>query len=147
MEILDASGLVADRGRIAERVFDSPEDLNFLNGLIHPRVLDQCQELMDSYQADTNVLGIVLDMPLLMEVHWEKKCDFIVFVDVSEEKRQQRIKKNTEIDIGKVKKRENFQISLDKKRQYAHYKINNNSDKSDLAEQVALIFSNITGSS
>jgi dephospho-CoA kinase len=82
----------------------------------------------------------------LLEVGWEKKCDFLVFVDCGEEKRRRRIEKNAKIDIEQLKIRENFQISLDKKKEKAHYTVNNNSDKSDMAEQVAQIFSSMTGS-
>ena len=144
-EVLDVAGR-ADRAKIAETVFDSPEALDFINGLIHPRVLERSAAMIEAYQADGDAAGIVLDMPLLLEVGWEKKCDFLVFVDCSEEKRAERIAKNGKIDIEQLKKRENFQISLDKKKEKAHYVINNNSDKSDMAEQVAQIFSSITRS-
>jgi len=123
------------------------QELDFLNGLVHPRVLGRTEAVIKAYQTDSEICGIVLDMPLLVEVGWEKKCDFLVFVDCSEDKRRHRIKKNAEIDVNQLKKRENFQISLDKKKQKAHYVVNNNSDKSDMAEQIAQIFSSITGSS
>jgi len=144
-QVLDAAGRI-DRKALGRRMFDNPDDVAFSNQLIHPRVFEKCQALIRDYSADPKVSGIVLDMPLLLEVGWEEKCDFLVFVETSDEKRWARIEKNAKIDIQQLKKRENFQISLDKKQQYAHYKINNNSDKSDLAEQVALIFSKITGS-
>jgi dephospho-CoA kinase len=139
-DILDATGM-ADRGKIAAKVFDSPEEMAFLNGLVHPRVLEQCETAIRAYQADAACGGIVLDMPLLLEVGWEKRCDFLVFVDCSEAKRAERTAKNGKIDIEQLKKRENFQISLDKKLQKAHYRVNNNSDKSNMAEQIAQIFS------
>ena len=139
-EVLDAAGR-ADRAKIAETVFDSPEALDFLNGLIHPRVLERSAAMIEAYQADGDAAGIVLDMPLLLEVGWEKKCDFLVFVDCSEEKRAERITKNGKIDIEQLKKRENFQISLDTKAEIAHYTINNNSYLAALAKQVAEIFS------
>ncbi len=145
-DAMDAAGL-ADRGWIGERVFGSQEELNFLNHLIHPRVLKRFEAVIKAYQTDSEICGIVLDMPLLLEVGWEKRCDFLVFVDCSEEKRRERIAKNAKIDIEQLKKRENFQISLDKKKQKAHYVVSNNSDKSDVAEQIAQIFSNMTGSS
>ena len=144
-QALDTEGRI-DRKALGRLVFDSPQGVAFSNQLIHPRVFEKCQTLIRNYRDDPKVSGIVLDMPLLAEVGWEKKCDFLVFVETSEQKRLARTQKNAKIDVNQLKKRENFQISLDKKRQYAHYKVNNNSDKSDLAEQVALIFSNITGS-
>jgi dephospho-CoA kinase len=144
-DVLDDMARV-DRGKVAEKVFDSPEELDFLQRLVHPRVLQRCEAVILAFQGDPDVAGIVLDMPLLLEVGWEKKCDFLVFVDCCEEKRRRRIEKNAKIDIEQLKIRENFQISLDKKKEKAHYMINNNSDKSDMAEQVAQIFSSMTGS-
>ncbi|MHC5018311.1 MAG: dephospho-CoA kinase [Planctomycetota bacterium] len=133
--VLDSNGVVS-RDKLAGHVFGSEEALKFLNALVHPRVLERVE-----------VSGIVLDIPLLMEVGWEKRCDFLIFVNCSEEKRRERIAKNAKIDIEQFKKRENFQISLDKKKEKAHYEVSNNSDKSDMAEQIAQIFSSITGSS
>lgn len=135
-----------DRARVAAIVFDSERELEFLNRLVHPRVLDRAEEMIETFHERTKVCGIVLDIPLLLEVGWEKKCDYLVFVDCSEEKRRFRIEKKAQINVEQLKNRENFQISLDKKKLIAHYIINNNSDKSDIAEQVAQIFSSITGS-
>ena len=145
-EVLDSKGVV-NRGKVAEHVFDSEEELNFLNALVHPRVLERVEVLIDAHRSDSDISGIVLDMPLLVEVGWGKKCDFLIFVNCSEDKRRERIAKNAIIDIEQLKKRENFQISLDKKKEKAHYVVSNNSDKSDMAEQIAQIFSSITGSS
>jgi len=141
-DVLNDQGC-ADRAVIAAKVFESPTELDFLNGLIHPRVLARCEAIITAYQTDPDIRGIVLDMPLLLEVGWEKKCDFLVFVECSDEKRRQRIAKNGKFDIDQLKKRENFQISLDKKKRKAHYIICNNSGKSDLTEQVAQIFTDI----
>jgi dephospho-CoA kinase len=66
-------------------------------------------------------------------------------VDCCEEIRWRRVQKKGKFDIEQLKIRENLQISLDKKKEKAHYSVNNNSDKSDMAEQVAQIFSNMAG--
>ena len=116
----------------------------FLNDLIHPEVLRKCRSLISQYKDDETITGIILDMPLLLEVGWEKKCDFLIFVACEEAERIEWALKNGKMDIEQLKKRENLQISLDKKRQIAHYRVYNNSDESDVAEQIAQIFSNIT---
>ncbi|MCI0498592.1 MAG: dephospho-CoA kinase [Planctomycetales bacterium] len=144
IDTLDPEGQI-DRTKLAHRVFSRPYGLFFLNQLIHPRVLQRCQGRINALRANPDIRSIVLDMPLLLEVGWDKRCDFLVFVDCDEQKKRQRIKKNGKIDAEQIKKREKFQISLDKKKQKAHYVINNNSDESELIEQVAKIFSIITG--
>lgn len=142
-EVLDVSGRV-NRVSLAERAFDSPERIAALNALIHPRVLRTFREQIDRAKADPAVPAIVLDMPLLLEVGWEKNCDVLVFVDCAWKKRLKRTLKKGKLDEKQLKKREKFQISLDKKKKIAHYVLNNNSDESDSAEQVAQLFSSIT---
>lgn len=141
--VLDADGGV-DRAVLGRLVFEDTEGLAFLNALIHPRVLSRCEALMAASQAKPEVRAIVLDLPLLVEVGWEKKCDFLIFVACDFEKRLKRASKNGKFDANQLKKREKCQISLDKKREIAHYTINNNSDISDVAEQIAQLFSSIT---
>ena len=143
--ILNSNGLI-DRAVLGQVAFGQPETLKFLTDVLHPLVLERTDVLIEVYRGQPEVRGIVLDMPLLLEVGWEKKCDFLVFVDCGQEKRRRRIEKNAKIDFEQLKIRENFQISLDKKKEKAHYTVNNNSDKSDIAEQVAQIFSSMTGS-
>ena len=141
-DVIGADGLV-DRRALGARVFGCPDDLAFLNSVIHPRVLARCEALIEQYRGDA-AAAIVLDMPLLIEVGWEKRCDFLIFVDCEPAKRLERAVKNGKIDVNELKKREKCQISLDKKKQIAHYIIYNNSDISDMAEQTAQLFSSIT---
>ena len=144
--ILDSNGRI-DRSVLGQVAFGQPETLKFLTDLLHPIVLERTEALLAEYQDISHPCpAIVLDMPLLLEVGWEKKCYFLVFVGCSEEKRWLRIGKNTQFDIEQLKNREKLQISLDKKKEKAHYRVNNNSDKRDVAEQIAQIFSNIIGS-
>ena len=100
--ILDSNGLI-DRAVLAQVAFGQSETLKFLTDVLHPLVLERTETLIEAYQADPNIRGIVLDMPLLLEVGWEKKCDFLVFVDCGEEKRRCRIAKNAIIDIEQLK--------------------------------------------
>ena len=141
-QVISSAGHI-DRKQLAEIVFSSQEKLNRLTELIHPRVLICCEELIRQFEQDPTVEAIVLDMPLLFEVGWEKRCDFLVFIDCSEAKRAERLRKKGVLDIEQQKKRENFQISLDKKKMMAHYIIDNNSDESELAKQVETVFSAI----
>ncbi|MGH2272767.1 dephospho-CoA kinase [Anaerohalosphaeraceae bacterium U12dextr] len=130
-----------DRKKLADRVFSSSDQLQKLNNIIHPRVLRQTEMLLAQYQADDAVEAIVLDIPLLMETGWHTRCDVLVFVDSDLAVRQTRVHQKGRFDADQIKKRENFQISLDKKREIAQYIVKNNSDLSDLAEQVARIYS------
>ncbi len=130
-----------DRKKLADRVFSNPELLKKLNEIIHPRVLKQTETLLARYLADEAIPAIVLDVPLLMETDWHTRCDVLVFVESDLAVRKTRVRQKGRFDADQIKKRENFQISLDKKRENAQYIVKNNSDLSDLAEQVAQIYS------
>jgi dephospho-CoA kinase len=131
-----------DREKLAELVFADTGKLSALNGIIHPLVLQRAQELIKQYNRQGQVKAIVLDMPLLVEVGWDKRCDKLIFVDCRRKLRLDRAKK-LGFDKNQVKIRENFQISLDNKVDLADNTIDNNSEFLALAQQVADIFSYI----
>ena len=154
--ILDSEGKI-DRRKLAKIVFvdgrgrskclpraatvGSPYEN--LNKIIHPFVLKRAKELIKQYNRQRQVKAIVLDMPLLAEVGWAKRCDRLIFVNCNRQKRVDRAKKMGVFDENQIKIRENFQISLDNKAAIADNVIDNNSDFSTLVRQVAEIFSNI----
>ena len=129
-----------DREKLAELVFADARKLSLINEIIHPLVLQRAEELIEQYNRQNQVKAIVLDMPLLVEVGWDKRCDKLIFVDCRQKLRLDRAKKMG-FDKNQVKIRENFQISLDNKIAIADNTINNNSEFSALAKQVTDIFS------
>lgn len=140
--ILTETGEV-DRKKLASLAFASQANLDALTAIIHPLVLNRCEQLIQQYERDSAVSGVVLDMPLLVEVGWDKRCDALVFIDCRQTLRNQRISQKKGLDKEQQKKRENFQISLDKKKKMATFVIDNNSDESELAKQVEKVFSAI----
>jgi dephospho-CoA kinase len=138
---LDSSGKI-NRKELARLVFADVQKLEALNRIIHPPVLQRTQEFIEKFVSSDQVKAIVLDMPLLVEVGWHKRCDKLIFVNCEKKLRLQRAKKMG-FDENQVKIRENFQISLDNKASLADNTIENNSDFSALAKQVTDIFSYI----
>ena len=139
--VLDSSGKI-DREKLAEVAFADHKMLASLNRIIHPLVLQRTQEFIEQCKSQNQVKAIVLDMPLLVEVGWHKRCDKLIFVDCEQKLRLERAKKMG-FDKNQVKIRENFQISLDNKASLADNTIENNSDFSAIAKQVTEIFSYI----
>jgi dephospho-CoA kinase len=141
-EVLEKEGKVS-RAELAKRAFSDADELALLTEILHPPVLAKVEELIGAYESKPGVKAIVLDMPMLAEVEWEKRCDYVIFIDCEEPKRLERAQKTGIFSADEVKKRENLQISLDKKRVIADNIVNNNSDLSSLSKQIANIFSNI----
>ncbi|MBE0537892.1 MAG: dephospho-CoA kinase [Phycisphaerae bacterium] len=141
-EICTQEGFI-DRARLADIVFEGRRSVARINEIIHPLVFDRTIELIGEYTKRSEVSAIVLDIPLLAEAGQIDLCDVLVFVEAGAETRAERAAKRSGWDADQLKKRENFQISLDRKAQMAHYIVRNNSDLSVLADQVARIFSTL----
>jgi dephospho-CoA kinase len=137
--ILDSEGKI-DRKKLADIVFADPDKLSLLTRIIHPLVLTRVEQLIEQYNRQNQVKAIVLDMPLLVEVGWAKRCDKLVFVDCNRRLRVDRAKKIGIFNENQLKLRENFQISLDNKASLADNTIDNNSGFPELARQVEDIF-------
>lgn len=140
--ILNTTGKISRR-KLADVVFAGKKKLMMLNKIIHPLVLAKTEQLIKQYNSQSGTKAIVLDMPLLAEVGWHKHCDRLIFVDCKRQKRLKRAEKSGLFAKNQLK-RENFQISLDKKARISDNTIDNNSDLSALVRQVAEVFSRIT---
>jgi len=132
-----------DSSKLAEVVFSGPDNVSRLNSIIHPPVLVRIERLIRQLNRRDAVKAIVLDIPLLFEAGWEKRCDRLIFIDCNEALRAERVKKMGLFDENQLKSRENFQISLDKKAERCDNTIDNNSGFEALATQVTGIFTNI----
>jgi len=129
-----------DRAKLANSAFSDSDKLKQLTDILHPPVINEVERQVQQYQRDTATKAVVLDIPLLMETGWDKHCDRLIFVKCDQNNRFKRALKSGFADIEQIKIRENFQISLDKKRIIAENTIDNNSDLSALSRQVADIF-------
>jgi dephospho-CoA kinase len=141
-EILDLNKKI-DRPTLAKIVFKSEDNVKTINSIIHPLVIAETQKLIKNYNNQKNIIAIVLDLPLLVEIGWDKKCDCLIFVECDEAIRESRAKKIGLKTRKELKNREKFQISLDKKTKIAKFIVKNNSDLTDLTIQVDQIFPNI----
>jgi dephospho-CoA kinase len=138
--VLDAGGKI-DRKRLADIVFADTDRLAALNSIIHPLVLARAEQLIERYSRQNRVRAIVLDMPLLVEAGWEKRCDRLIFVDCKTELRADRARKMGLLNENQLRIRENFQISVDSKASRADNTIDNNYGFPELTRQVNDIFS------
>jgi dephospho-CoA kinase len=136
--VFDADGRI-NKKKLAKVVFSSARAVKTINAIIHPMVFEKTEELIKEYNRRPAVKAIVLDMPLLAEVGLNKKCDKLIFVRCNDRIRLKRAQKKGVLKENELKKRENFQISLDKKADMAQYIIENN-DLSELIRQIEKLF-------
>ena len=116
-------------------------ELRRLESLIHPLVGEIRDTLMANAPAGTK--AIIWDTPLLYEVGLDKQCKAVVFVDAPLETRLSRVAGSRGWSADELHRREKSQLSLDKKREMAHYIVHNTADAAYARRQVEAVLSRI----
>jgi dephospho-CoA kinase len=146
-EVFDSHGQV-NRPAVAQRIFNNAAERIKLEELLHPWVDGRRASLQE--QALPETVAFIWDTPLLFETGLNARCDAVVFVDVPREVRLARVQAQRGWDAAELRRRENLQIPLDKKRQISDYVLTNAAPVAETASmaddtrnQVRLILSRI----
>jgi len=139
-QVVGADGLI-DRAFLGGRVFSNPDDLQRLEGLLHPRVITICQARIED--ASTEAPAIVLDAPLLLETGLNACCDTLVFIDTPEDLRHERLRIRSGWDAAEALKRQSTQLGLDEKRKRSHHVLVNAGNSESLHQHVADLLNHI----
>jgi dephospho-CoA kinase len=84
--VLDAEGEV-DRRAVGEIVFSDPSELEWLEGFLHPRVVEEQARWRS--ELDPRAVAVV-EVPLLYETGGEERFDAVVVITAPEEVRAAR---------------------------------------------------------
>ncbi len=127
-----------DRKAIAAKVFRDPKALRDLERLTHPAILAKIDEAISDHRAGRGPAVLVLDVPLLLETGLERRCDALWFVHVPDEERFARAEKRVGLPADEVRRREEAQSPLDRKRARADQVIDNGGT-TDTTERAVLL--------
>lgn len=141
-DIFTSEGRV-DRYALGRIVFADAAQLEALNAIMHPRMRELIERGISRASDDQAVLAIVIDAAILLQARWDDLCTHLVFVDASDNQRSVRTMEKRAWRKDDWKRREEFQISLDKKAQMCDYTISNRSSISCLQDQVREFFQKI----
>ena len=103
-----------DKRSLRNIVFNNKEQLKKLESIIHPILKNKLKNLIRKSVKKEDFL--FLDVALLLEMKWDKYCDFIILADVDEEIQIRRV-----MNRDKVKREEEKKIIAvqeDKKTKY-----------------------------
>jgi dephospho-CoA kinase len=104
-----------------------------LNEIIHPFVFKEINKQLELFK---NEKMIVIDMPLLFEVSYEKKCDVTCLVYVSKHIQLMRLMSRDDMLEKEAKKLINCQLSLEHKKMKADIIFDNEGDLDYLYFQI-----------
>lgn len=105
------SGGEVDRKRVGEIVFADPDELSWLESLLHPRVLAE----QARWRAEQTAPLAVVEVPLLYETGGEARFDAVVVITAPEEMRRART------DVADVTVRQRRLLSDDEKAEKADF--------------------------
>lgn len=127
-----------DRKKIASIVFADAKKKEKLQDLVHPYVWERIEDEIIDAEEDI----IVLDVPLLFETGYNKRCDQVVVVDAPDKEVVKRLKEKG-FNEKEVMARKNAQISLEEKKKKANFIINNSRSLEQTKQEVARIWKDL----
>lgn len=135
----DENGDVS-RSDLARLVFGNEERhrkaLKQLEQITHPRIHKYLNDQLAKIQKHQSCDVVVFDAALLLEAGWSESCDAIVYLDVPEPIRLQRVLQRGWTE-KQFRDREASQLPLDEKAARAHVTIKNSGEIAAVARSLA----------
>ena len=122
-----------DRAKLREIIFNSDEEKNWLESLLHPVIAKQIQ---DELKASSSPYTILVS-PLLLETNQKDFCNKVLVVDVPVETQIERTLKRDDVSLEQVHSIIKAQISRDKRLELADEVIVNDKSFEDLQRAVS----------
>ena len=124
-----------NRRMIAEKVFKNPSQLEALERLIHPAVLQKIDELYEMARGLKKYSSFVVEIPLLYEIRGEENYDVIVAVLTDEKIAKERFHK-AGFQTDEYERRMSRQLKPSNKAARADYTLINNGSLEQLRQEV-----------
>ncbi len=128
-----------DRGRIAGIVFEEPEELGWLESVLHPRVGRRVLEWRAALDPRLDVA--VVEVPLLFEGSMADAFDATIAVIADDRVRTERARSR---GTGQLEGRDSRQLSQDEKAQRATLVVVNDGGVDDLERQLRELWPQLT---
>jgi dephospho-CoA kinase len=129
-----------DRERVAAIVFEDPEELRWLESVLHPRVGVHVLDWRNRLGPEVEVA--VVEVPLLFEAAMEDAFDATVAVVADDELREQRLRERGQAGLGG---REERQLPQAEKEARADHVLRNDGTLDELEEGVKALIGEIRG--
>lgn len=133
-----APGGQIDRGKVAAIVFERPEELRWLESVLHPLVGERVEAWRDELPDDVRVA--VVEVPLLFEGTMESIFDATVAISADDTERERRAAAR---GTGALEARSGRQLSQDEKAERATHAITNDGTVAELEADLARLYEEI----
>ena len=103
-----------NRQWLGNLIFNDPTKRQMLNSIIHPRIIEECQKILEHYKQ-AGEKAVILEVPLLIETGMDTMVDEVWLVAVEVEAQISRLIKRDGLSRGQALKRIESQMSLKEK--------------------------------
>lgn len=128
-----------DRKKLGAIVFQDPQELQRLNGIVHPRMWDLIQQRLAEARKKS-VPVVVFEAAILFESGWEVLVDEVWCVTSSEEVAIKRLAARNGLTAEQVRARMRNQLPVDEKARRSQVVIENNGALKDLEAAVEKVW-------
>ncbi len=130
-----APGGAVDRERIGAIVFENPDELGWLESVLHPRVAMRIATWRQQLSQDAPLA--VIEVPLLFETGMEPMFDAVIALVADDSERERRI---GDRGVGLAAERSGRQLTQAEKASRATHTVRNDGTIDDLERQLADLF-------
>ncbi len=133
-QVVATSGEI-DRKKLGEIVFKSPEALERLNQIMHPRMYRMIEEKIEEYRRQ-EVDVVVLEAAILIEANWMPLVDELWVTVASEATVLERLKEQRGLTREQILARIRSQLSIEERTRHADAVINNDGDLEEVRSEI-----------
>jgi dephospho-CoA kinase len=130
---------ILDRSKLGQIVFADPGARKTLEGIIHPRVAEAFDEIIEDSPDDA---VIIYQIPILVETKGQDRFDYIITVEATLENRISRLK-NRGLKGYEIEARMKVQASDEERAAIADLVFNNDGDIDQLLRQVENVYEDV----
>ena len=129
-----------NRKLLASIAFEDENKTQLLNKIVHPRMVADVVEEMESARFSGRYPLIIVDAALIYEISIEKLFEHVIVVFSNQNQRVKRVMQRDNVKKEEVIARMDRQIPLAEKQKWADYVIDNRGEIVDLEKQVQKVF-------
>jgi dephospho-CoA kinase len=130
---------ILDRSKLGQIVFADPAARKTLEGIIHPRVAEAFDEIIEDSPEDA---VIIYQIPILVETKGQNRFDYVITVEASLENRISRLK-DRGLKGYEIEARMKAQATDEQRAEIADSVFKNDGDLDSLLRQVENIYEDV----
>jgi dephospho-CoA kinase len=136
-DMVDEAGEL-DRGKMASLVFRNPDKRRRLEEILHPRIRERFEQVLDALEKAGHEVAIY-EVPLLFEKNLQGEMKAVILVTAPDHVRVTRVRNRDDVTETEVRARMAAQLDEASKRRRADYVIENDGNLDDLRREVEFV--------